>query len=379
KNVVWKTPIPGSGWSTPAILGNEAWLTTAAENGTTQSVMCLDAKTGKVLFEKILVTNDNPEPLANSVNSYASSSPVIEDGRVYVHFGAYGTFCLDTKTREVLWQRRDLTASHWRGPASSPVLWKDKLILTFDGADQQYLVGLDKQTGKTIWRRDRSTKFGDEDPKTGRPANSGDLRKAYSTPIFVEIDGVTQMISNAAKACWAYDPETGAELWSVHYPTHSPSSRPVYSKELGQIFINTGLGKAEIWAVRADAKARGEISDTHVVWKLLKRTPKRSSPVLVGDLLFMANDGVAACADAKTGELLWQERAGGEYSASLISDGKHVWFFDEIGLGTVVKASGTYEKVAENTLDAGCLASPAVSDGALFVRTRTHLYRIGRP
>ena len=326
KNVVWKTPIPGSGWSTPAILGNDAWLTTAAENGTTQSVMCLDAKTGKVLFEKILVTNDNPEPLANSVNSYASSSPVIEDGRVYVHFGAYGTFCLDTKTREVLWQRRDLTASHWRGPASSPVLWKDKLILTFDGADQQYLVGLDKQTGKTIWRRDRSTKFGDEDPKTGRPANSGDLRKAYSTPIFVEIDGVTQMISNAAKACWAYDPETGAELWSVHYPTHSPSSRPVYSKELGQIFINTGLGKAEIWAVRADAKARGEISDTHVVWKLLKRTPKRSSPVLVGDLLFMANDGVAACADAKTGELIWQERAGGEYSAYLISDGKHVWF-----------------------------------------------------
>ncbi|MCB1089433.1 MAG: PQQ-binding-like beta-propeller repeat protein, partial [Verrucomicrobiae bacterium] len=379
KNVVWKTPIPGSGWSTPAILGNEAWLTTATENGTTQSVMCLDAKTGKVLFEKILVTNDNPEPLANSVNSYASSSPVIEEGRVYVHFGAYGTFCLDTRTREVLWQRRDLTASHWRGPASSPVLWKDKLILTFDGADQQYLVGLDKQTGKTVWRRDRSTKFGDEDPKTGRPANSGDLRKAYSTPIFVEIDGVTQMISNAAKACWAYDPETGAELWSVHYPTHSPSSRPVYSKELGLIFINTGLGKAEIWAVRADAKARGEISDTHVVWKLLKRTPKRSSPVLVGDLLFMANDGVAACADAKTGELLWQERAGGEYSASLISDGKHVWFFDEIGLGTVVKASGTYEKVAENTLDAGCLASPAVSDGALFVRTRTHLYRIGRP
>jgi outer membrane protein assembly factor BamB len=379
KNIAWKTAIPGLGWSTPAILGGEAWLTSATPDGTTQSVYCLDIKTGEILFQKVLVTNDNPEPLANNMNSYATPSPVIEEGRVYVDFGSYGVFCLDTKSREILWQRRDITASHWRGPGSSPVMWKDKLILTFDAADQQFLIALDKLTGKTLWRRDRSTRFADEDPKTGRPANSGDMRKGYGTPIFVEFgNGETQMISNAAKACWAYDPETGAELWSVHYPTHSPSSRPVYSKELGLIFINTGLGKAEIWAIRADAKARGEIDATHVAWKLLKRTPKRSSPVLVGDLLFMANDGIAACADARTGELLWQERAGGEYSSSLLTDGKHVWFFDEMGLCTVVKASGTYEKVAENTLDAGCLASPAASDGALFVRTRTHLYRIGQ-
>ncbi|MBL9153428.1 MAG: PQQ-binding-like beta-propeller repeat protein [Verrucomicrobiales bacterium] len=378
KNIAWKTALPGLGWSTPAIADGIAWLTSASLDGTTQTVHAIDIKTGDIVWEQLLVTTDNPEPLANNMNTYATPSPVVADGRVYVHFGSYGTFCLDAKSRAILWQRRDLTNSHWRGPGSSPALWKDKLILTFDGADQQYLVALDTATGRTVWRRDRSTAYGDEDPKTGRPANSGDMRKGYSTPVFVPIDGVTHLVSNSAKACWAYDPDTGEELWHVNYPTHSPSSRPVFSQELGLIFINTGLGKAEIWAIRADAKARGDIGGTHVAWKLLKRTPKRSSPVLVGHLLFMANDGIAACADARTGELLWQERAGGEYSASLLSDGKHVWFFDEVGLCTVVKATATYEKVAENSLDAGCLASPAVADGALFVRTRTHLYRIGQ-
>ncbi|MCB1064627.1 MAG: PQQ-like beta-propeller repeat protein [Verrucomicrobiae bacterium] len=377
KNILWKTEIPGKGWSTPAILGGQTWLTWATEDGHQMSMLCLDTKTGKVLHDQVLITSDNPEPLANPVNTYASSSPVIEEGRVYLHFGSYGTFCVDTKTFAVLWQRRDLTASHWRGPASSPVLWNDKLILTFEGADQQYHVGLDKLTGKTLWRRDRSTNFDDVDPKTGRPANSGDMRKAYSTPIFVDIGGTTQMISSGAKACWAYDPNTGEELWSIHYPTHSPSSRPVYSKELGLIYINTGLGKAEVWAVRADADARGEIRESHVVWTQLKRSPKRASPVLVGDLLFWANDGVATCVDAKTGEPLWQERAGGEFSASLLSDGKNVYFFDEDGLCTVVKASRTWDVVAENHLDSGCMASPAATDGSLFVRTRTHLYRIG--
>ncbi len=378
KNLAWKKPIHGHGWSTPAILEGKVWLTTATEDGSKMSVICLNETNGETLLDRVLITNDNPEPLANPINTYASSSPAVEEGRVYVHFGSYGTFCLDTVTYEILWQRRDLTASHWRGPASSVTLWKDKLILTLEGADQQYHVALDKQTGKTLWRRDRSTNYNDVDPKTGRPANSGDMRKAFGTPIFVEIDGATQMVSAGAKACWAYDPESGEELWSVHYGEHSVSSRPVYSKELGMIFINTGLGKAQVWAIRADADARGEIADTHKVWEMIKRTPKRSSPVLVGDLLFWANDGVISCIDARTGEPHWQERAGGEYSASMISDGKHVYFFDEEGLCTVTRATAAFEVVAENDLDDGGLASPAASDGSLFVRSRTHLYRIGK-
>ena len=376
--VKWKSEVPGKGWSTPAIYGNQVWLTTATEDGREMSVLCLDKGSGKVLHQQLLVTNDNPEPLSNPVNSYASPSPVIEEGRVYVGFGSYGTVCLDTETFETIWARRDLTVSHWRGPASSLALWNGKLILTLEGADQQYHVALDTQDGKTLWRRDRSTVFGDTNPDNGRPANSGDMRKSFSTPIFIEVDGSTQMISSGAKACWAYDPETGAELWQVTYATHSPSSRPVFSKELGLIFINTGLGKAEVWAIRADAEARGDISGTHVVWKQLKRTPKRSSPVLVGDLLFWANDGVVTCVDARTGEPHWQERAGAEYSASLVTDGTHVYFFDEEGLGTVTRASAEFEVVAENHLDTGLMASPAASDGDFFLRTKTHLYRIGK-
>lgn len=379
ENVVWKVAIPGKGWSTPVLVGEQIWLTTATEDGREMSVVCLDKETGKVLFDRLLVTNDNPEPLANPVNSYASPSPATDgEDRVFVSFGGYGTFGFDTENFEMLWARRDLTVSHWRGPASSLAFWNDKLILTLEGADQQYHVALDPGSGETIWRRDRSTEFGDTNPDNGRPANSGDMRKAFSTPIFVEIDGVTQMISSGAKACWAYDPETGEELWSVSYATHSPSSRPVFSKELGLIFLNTGLGKAEVWAVRADAEARGDISGSHVVWKQLKRTPKRSSPVLVGDLLFWANDGVVTCVDAETGEPHWQERAGAEYSASLLTDGTHVYFFDEEGLCTVAKATPTYEVIAENHLEDGLMASPAVSEGDLFLRTRTHLYRIGK-
>ena len=376
--VKWKSEIPGKGWSTPAIYGNQVWLTTATEDGREMSVLCLDQESGKILHQQLLVTNDNPEPLSNPVNSYASPSPVIEEGRVYVGFGSYGTFCLDTESFETIWSRRDLTVSHWRGPASSLALWNGKVILTLEGADQQYHVALDTADGKTLWRRDRSTVFGDTNPDNDRPANSGDMRKSFSTPIFIEVDGTTQMISPGAKACWAYDPETGDELWQVSYATHSPSSRPVFSKELGLIFINTGLGKAEVWAVRADAEATGDVSGSHVVWKQIKRTPKRSSPVLVKDLLFWANDGVVTCVDAKTGEPHWQERAGAEYSASLVTDGTHVYFFDEEGLGTVTRASPEFEVVAENHLETGLMASPAASGGDFFLRTKTHLYRIGR-
>lgn len=374
KNITWRKEIHGLGWSTPLISEGKIWLTTATENGREMSVICLDEKNGDILLDRVFITNDNPEPLANPINTYASSTGVIEPGRVYLHFGSYGTFCMDTKTFEVVWERRDITCSHWRGAASSLVMHEDKIIATLEGADQQYFIAVNKESGETIWRRDRSTNYDDE--KDGIPANSGDMRKAYSTPIFVKIGDVTQMISNGAKAAWGYDVATGEEIWSVHYKTHSPSSRPVYSKETGMAYINTGLGKAEVWAVKLDPKAKGEISESHVAWKLLKRTPKRSSPVLANGLFFMANDGVASCVDPKNGDVLWAERAGGDYSASLLTDGKHVYFFDEEGLCTVVKAGKEFEKVSENHLDEGFMASPAVSGNALILRTKTHLYRV---
>lgn len=376
ENVAWKVELPGQGWATPVIQEGKVWIATAALDGTTFSVLALDEATGKVLLEKRLATCDNPEPLANKVNTYASCSPAAEKGRVYVHFGSYGTFCLDSTTFQVLWERRDLTCSHWRGPGASPILWGDRLILSFDGADQQYLVALDKATGKTLWRADRTTDFADYDAK-GRPSNSGDMRKGYSTPYLTDVAGTPTIISPGAKAAWAYDARTGAELWNFTYSTHSPSSRTVVSSKLGLAFINTGLGKAEIHAVKLNPPPTGTVSESQIAWKLLKRTPKMSSPVLVNDLLFMNADGISSCVDAATGDVLWSERTNGQTTASLIATPDRIYVCDEDGKTAVFKASRTYELLAENQLDSGLMSSPAASDGSLFLRTKTHLYRIG--
>lgn len=375
ENVKWKQPVHGLGWSTPIIRDNRIWITTATEDGTSMSLLCFDFESGHVLLDRVLVTNDNPEPLGNKMNTYASCSVVADEDTVYASFGSYGTFAIDAKSFETKWQRRDIRCSHWRGPASSPVLWENLLILTFDGTDQQFLTGLDQTTGKTVWRTDRATVFDDEDEK-GIPANSGDRRKAYSTPYILEVDGKAIMVSNAARACWAYDPSTGEPLWHVYYPTHSPSSRTVFSPEENLLYINTGLGKAEVWAIRVDPEARGDITDTHVEWQALKRTPKRSSPVLTNQLLFFANDAVASCVEPRTGEVVWTERIGGDYSASLLAANGLVYFFDENGLCTVIRASRDFEVISENQLESGFMASPAAYEVSLVLRTRTHLYRI---
>lgn len=377
ENVKWKTAIHGAGWATPIVMDGKVWVATASPDGHTMSVVCLDQESGRVLLDRVLITNDNPETLSNKINNYAACSPAAEKGRIYLHFGSYGTFCLNAENYQEIWRRTDLRCSHWRGPGSSVAMWKDSIILTFDGADRQYLAALDKKTGKTIWIQDRSTEFGDLDAK-GRPANSGDMRKAFSTPIFVEVGGKTIMVSPGAKACWAYDPDTGEELWNVNVPQHSVSSRPVYHAKLKLLYLNTGLGKPQLWAVRMDPEARGDITETHVEWKLIKRVPKMSSPVLVGDELYLASDTVGSCVDAITGEVLWSERMGGTVTASLIYGGGQIYFFDEDGGAVVVKPGREYVLTSKNKLDDGSLASPAASDGALFVRSKGFVYRIGK-
>jgi len=377
EHVVWKTPIHGKGWSSPIILGDQVWITTATEDGTEQSALCVDRATGEILFDRVLFRNAEPRPLGNNRNTYASPSPVIDESHAWVHFGSYGTACLDRETFEVKWSTTEYPCHHWRGPASSPVLHEDLIILTFDGADLQYLVGLDKDTGAEVWRRDRSTDF-DDLTVDGTPARDGDFRKAFNTPILVKHEGATQLISPGAKAAWSYDPWTGAENWSVHWNEHSSASRTVFSEDLGLLYLNTGYGKSEVWAVRFAPEAEGEISDSHVAWKATKRMPNRVSPIVHEGLLYVLSDqGVATCLDAATGEEVWSERISEmPFSASLLFANGHLFFFDEGGKTIVIRPGRSFDKVAENQLNDGFYASPAVVGDALYLRTTTHLYRI---
>jgi len=372
ESVKWKTPIPHSGWSTPVVLEGQIWLTTATEDGKEFFGICVEADSGKILFHERLFRCDTPEPLGNKVNAYASPSPVLEPGRVYLHFGSYGTACLDTKSFKTLWKREDLPCRHFRGPGSSPVLFKNFLILTMDGIDVQYLVALDKQSGKTVWKTDRTTDWNDLGPD-GKPAAEGDFRKAYTTPIFIEAGGATQLISAGSRAAYGYDPVTGTELWKVGYGGYSTAGRPIAGK--GLVFISTGFGKTEYLAVRPDG--RGNITDTRVVWRTTRGVPKLPSPVLVEDLLFLLGDnGVMRCVEAVTGNEVWQERVLGECYASVIHGDGNLFCFDQTGKSVVLKAGRSLEVLATNTLDDGFMASPAVSGNALVLRTKRNLYRI---
>ena len=373
-NVRWKTPIHGLGWSSPVIWGKQVWLTTATEDGKILSVLCIDRDSGQILLDRKLFDVAKPRALNNPVNTYASPSPTIEEGRVYIHFGSYGTACLDTGTFEVLWQRRDLPCDHWRGPASSPLLWEDLLFLQMDGADVQYVVALDKTTGTNRWVTFRSVDYGDLE-EDGRPRASGDFRKAYNTPLVVDFKGELQLISPGAKGAYGYDPRTGREIWQIRHVGHSSAPRTLYSD--GQVGIGTGHigGTAQIWAVRLGG--RGDVTGSHVAWKHARGAPKRSSPVLVeGRIYMVSNDGIATCIDFKNGKEIWKKRIGGLHSSSVLYASSRIHFFDEEGLATIIQPGDTLEVLARNKLDDGFMASPAVTDGALFLRTTTHLYRI---
>jgi outer membrane protein assembly factor BamB len=372
EGVVWKTPIPERGWSTPAIMEGKIWLTSASVDGNDFFVLWVDAATGQIRLNQKLFHCDAPEPLGNKVNCYATPSPALEPGRAYLHFGSYGTACLDTATGKTLWQRQDLPCRHYRGPSSSPVLFENLVILTMDGADVQYLVALDKRTGRTVWKTNRSVEWNDSG-STIKMVQEGDRRKAHSTPLLVTIDGQPRLLSTGAKAAYAYDPRTGRELWRVRYEAWSAAPVPVYRQ--GLMFLVTGLGKTELLAVRTDGS--GDVTDTHVVWRLDSMVAKTASPVLVGDLLYMVtDDGLATCLDSATGKQVWRERLVGKYAASPIHADGRLYFCTQEGKTTVLKPGRTWEVLATNTLETGLMASPSVAGKALFLRTKTHLYRI---
>jgi outer membrane protein assembly factor BamB len=348
------------------------WVTTATEDGRQLFAVAVDQATGKVLYDLKLFDVETPQ-YAHPFNTYASPTPTVEAGRVYVTFGSPGTAAIDTATGKVLWTRRDLECNHYRGAGSSPIIFRDLLLLHYDGSDVQYVVGLDKRTGKTVWRTRRSIDFQDLGPD-GQPMAEGDMRKAFATPQIITVGGQPLMISMGAKATYAYDPLTGKERWRVEERTnHSASTRPVSA--FGLVFLPTGFPKGELLAVRPDG--HGDVTRTHVAWRLTRGVPNKPSVLLVGDLLFMTTDaGVASAVDAKTGAVVWTGRIGGTHSASPVYADGRVYFFSEDGKVIVVEAGRSFRILAENQIGDGFMASPAIDGKAFYLRSKTHLYRI---
>ena len=363
ENVTWKTEIHGKAWSSPVVWKNQIWITTATPDGKALYAIGVKAKSGDI--EHDIKVFDIAKPMfCIPYNSYGSPTPVIEEGRVWAHFGSAGTACLDTSSGKVLWTRQDLPCDHVRGPGSSPIIFRDLLIINFDGGDFQYVVALNKLTGKTVWKTDRTIDY-----KT----DNGDAKKAHCTPRVIEHDGRLQLISPAAVGTVSYDPLSGKELWKVYHGGFNAAARPLYTHKKVIINLEGGL---RLLAVNPSGS--GDITTTHIEWTCKKSTPTRPSQLAVGDYIFMVNDkGIASCVRIADGEPVWTERMGGRHSASPIYAHDRIYFFDEDGVNQVISANPRkFHLIASNKLEKGSMASPAVVDDALIIRTKTHLYRI---
>ena len=377
-NIAWKVAVPGRGRSSPVVIGDRVWLTTALEQGVirtniksddmqtaehvTLQAVGLDAKQGKELWRTTLFEVDKPAPV-HWFNSWATPSPVIEKGRLYCDFGTFGTACLDARDGKILWQIC-LPLDHQVGPGSSPVLWRDLLVLVRDGRDAQYVAVLDKQTGRTVWKTDRPP----------IDTSNRDLKKCFTTPLLIASGKGTQLLSPGARWVVSYDPDTGKELWRQrHGEGFSIGSCPVFSH--GLAIFSTGCMRPQFLAVNIDGT--GEIPATNVVWRITQQVPVMSSPVVSGEEMYwVSDDGMASCADPRTGEIYWQKRAGGRTFASPLYAEGRVYFFAQDGKTTVIRAGRQFEKLAENQLQGPVVATPAIVDGTIYLRTDTHLYRI---
>jgi outer membrane protein assembly factor BamB len=353
ENVVWKTPIAGRGWSSPVIQGDQIWLTSARDSGRSLRAIRIDRRTGAIVHDVEVLAKDDPGEI-HTKNSHASPTPIINGDRVFVHYGAHGTACVSTDGR-VLWRNTDLRYEHRHGPGGSPVLFEDTLILSCDGTDVQFVVALDKQTGRVRWRS----------------ARQGPM--AYCTPLVIRAAGGDQVVCPGGDQVVSYDPRTGQEIWRCHYDGYSVVPRPVYAG--GLVFVCSGYNNPVLYAIRPDG--RGDVTNSHVVWSLPRAIPHNPSPLAVGDELYIISDrGVAACLDLKTGNEHWRERLPGTYSASpLFADGRIYWL-NEDGHSTVIAPGPAYRKLAEGEVAGRTLASLAVSQAAIYLRSETHLYRI---
>jgi len=365
-HIAWKAPIAGVGWSSPVVIGDRIFLTSALPVGGVEDpkadrslhALALDATTGKPVWDVEIFTAAAPR--AHRKNSHASPTPVYEDGKLYVHFGHLGPACLDATTGSTLWKTPDFAYAPVHGNGGSPVLFEDLLIFNADAEADPKVIALDKTTGKPRWvfarQSDAKKKF------------------SFSTPLLIDVNGQPQLITPGSGVVNALNPKDGSEIWHFNYDQgYSVVPRPVFSH--GLIFLSTGFDKALVLAIKADGK--GDVSSTHLAWTIDKAAPHDPSMVVIGDeLYFIADNGILTCADAKTGQVHYSERCTGPISASpLVADGK-LYLQDEKGVGIVIKPGKTFQILAKNDLAEKSLASYAVIGSDLLIRTEGNLYRV---
>ena len=370
ENITWKTAVPGEGWSSPVIAGNQVWMTSSEAGGKSLHAICIDKRSGKLLHNVEVLTPEDAGP-HHRLNGYASPTPVLDGERVFVHFGPRGTACLNIDG-SILWKNTEFAYNVIQGGASSPILHGDLLILTCDGIDKQFIAALDKRTGKVKWKQPRAHL-----ERADAAAQRTISRMAYSTPLIQAVDGKLQLICSGAFHSAAYDPESGKELWWFPYTGFSIVGRPSYGN--GMFYI-VGSIRQDHFCVFAVRPGKGKLRDDQIVWQISRSIPHVPSPLLVGNEIFIVHDGgVATCVNALTGKPHWRERLGGNHDASPVEIRGRIYFCNREGKTTIVAADSAFQILATNQLKGTFKASPAVTDGALFLRSDTHLYRIEKP
>ncbi len=370
-NVVWKVPVKGKGWSSPVVFGNQIWLTSATDDGKEFYTFCFDLQTGKLLDEKTLFTCEEPQQI-HSTNSYATPTPCIEEGFVYVHFGTFGTACINTNNFEVVWKREDLKCDHMQGPASSPIIYKDKLIVHLEGTEDPYVVALNKRTGETIWKSVRPKEIYDKLEPV--------YRKSYQTPIVVNVNGRDLLISNSAYMCFAHDVNTGEVVWTFEYGWDSTVSQPLYYN--GLVFVNSGWIFLEntpnfTRQFAIDPTGKGDVTKTHLKWMYEDEVPQIPSPVIVDGKMYMVHDrGMVTCLDAMTAEVIWKEKLKGNFNSSPVYAAGNIYFFNVKGDCTIIKPGNSFQMVAENSIGETVKAVPVFVQDKLILRTDKNLYLI---
>ena len=370
-NIDWKVPVKGLGWSSPVVYEDQIWLTSAARDGKEFYTFCFDFETGKLLDEKTIFTSEDPQRI-HSTNSYATPTPCIEKGYVYVHFGSFGTACINTRTYEVVWKRDDLPCEHMQGPASSPVIYKDMLILHLEGTKDPYVVSLNKRTGELIWKSVRPPEIYDPIQPV--------YRKSYQTPIIIEVNGRDLMISNSAFMCFAHDVYTGEVVWTVEYGYDSTVSMPLYHNGIvyvnsGWIFLENKPSFTRQYAI--DPSGEGDVTDTHVKWIYEDEVPQIPTPVIVDNRMYMVHDrGMVTCLDIQTGKPVWKEKLSGNFNSSPVYAGGNIYFINVKGECTIIKPGDKFQIVAENSIGETVKTLPVFVRDRMILRTEKNLFLI---